>query len=199
MLPMAATKFDGGSSVALANGTSAASRPIETMIVSDSQPGNARTAVRTSGAPTSASSPAPQATAPAAIAMGTTGTIARFAAGEISASRPNVARTTGNVAACAASETPRLSASHPGRRPPPILPIRSPSGVAQAIRPAVASDDSWNPASEMSDGSTRSRSVTAHPSAAAARPARPDSRASRTTPAIAAARTTDGDAPENAT
>jgi hypothetical protein len=131
------------------------------------------------------------------MATGTTGTIARFAAGETSASRPNVARTTGNVAACAASETPRLSASHAGT--PPIRPIRALSGVAQAIRPAVASDDSWKPASEMSDGSTRSNRVTAQPSAAAARPARPDSRASRTTPAIAAARTTDGDAPENAT
>ncbi len=39
----------------------------------------------------------------------------------------------------------------------------------------------------------------AQPSAAAALPARPLSRANRTTPAISAARTTDAEAPANAT
>ena len=197
--PSAATMFDGGSRVALAYGTSAANRATATMIVNATQPGNARIAASASGAPSSARTPAPRATPPAAMATGTTGTIARLAAGEIRASRPNVARTTGSVAACAARDTPRLSASQLGTRPPPNRPIRSPTGVAQAMRPAVARDDSWNPASAISDGSASSSSTTAQPSAAAARPARPDSRASRTTPAMAAARTTDGDAPEKQT
>ena len=73
------------------------------------------------------------------------------------------------------------------------------SGVAHAISPAVASDDSWNPASPIRAGSETSRSVAAQPRAAVARPARPLSRASSTTPAISAARTTDGDAPAKAT
>ena len=105
----------------------------------------------------------------------------------------------GSVAAWAASETPRLSASQRGMRPRPLPSSQSVSGVAQAISPAVASDDSWNPASPMSAGSETRRSVAAQPSAAAARPARPVSRARSTTPAINAARTTDADAPENAT
>ena len=139
------------------------------------------------------------ATSPTAIAGATSGTTARLTAGARIASRPNETRTTGSVAAWAASDTPRLSASQRGTRPWPIDSIQSVNGVAQAIRPAVASDESWNPASAMSLGSARRRSTAAQPSAAAARPARPVSRASRTTPAIRAARTTDADAPANAT
>jgi hypothetical protein len=67
------------------------------------------------------------------------------------------------------------------------------------MSPAVARAESWNPTSSMSLGSTSSRPVTANPMAAAARLGRPSSRASRTTPAIAAARTTDGEAPTNTT
>ncbi len=96
------------------------------------------------------------------------------------ASRPKVTRMIGNVAAWAASETPRLSASQPGTRPRPSDPIQAVNGVAHAINPAVASDDSWNPASPMSAGSDSSRSMAAQPRAAAARPARPLSRASST-------------------
>ena len=51
----------------------------------------------------------------------------------------------GSVAACAASDTPRLSASQRGSRPRPIDSIHAVSGVAQAISPAVASDESWKP------------------------------------------------------
>ena len=105
----------------------------------------------------------------------------------------------GSVAACAASETPRLSASQRGTRPRPARSIHPVSGVAQAMRPAVASDDSWKPASPMRLGSLTSSSVAAQPRAALARPARPVSRASRTTPAMSAARTTDGEPPANAT
>ena len=105
----------------------------------------------------------------------------------------------GRVAACAASETPRLSASQWGSRPRPTVSIQPVSGVAHAMSPAVASDDSWNPASPTSFGSEMRRSVAAQPRAAVARPARPLSRASSTTPAMSAARTTEGDAPANAT
>ena len=70
--------------------------------------------------------------------------------------------------------------------------------MAHAMRPAVARLESWKPASPISRGSATSRTAAAHPSAAAARPARPDSRAISTTPAIAPARSTDGDAPANA-
>ena len=41
----------------------------------------------------------------------------------------------------------------PGHGPPPRRPIHSVSGVAQAMSPAVASDDSWKPASPISAGS----------------------------------------------
>ena len=127
----------------------------------------------------------------------TSGTTSRFTAGEMSASRPNEASTTGSVAACAARETPRLSLNQRGSRPRVRRSRRSVSGVAQATRPAVASVDSWNPASLTSAGSARSSRNAARPSAAAARPLRPDSRARRTTPAIAPARSTDGEAPAN--
>ena len=53
----------------------------------------------------------------------TSGTTSRFTAGEISASRPNDARTTGSVAACAASDTPRLSAQ-PARQSAARQPIQ---------------------------------------------------------------------------
>ena len=69
------------------------------------------------------------------------------------------------------------------------------SGVAQAISPPVASTDSWKPASPTVAGSTSRRIVTAQPRAVAAAPARPDSRARSTTPAITAARTTEAEAP----
>ena len=79
--PSAATTFEGGSSVALAYGTSAANRAIATMIVSATQPGNARIAASASGAPSSARTPAPRATPPAAMATGTTGTMAQVGRG----------------------------------------------------------------------------------------------------------------------
>ena len=76
--------------------------------------------------------------------------------------------------------------------------LRVHSGVAHAMSPAVATVDSWKPASETSAGSASRSATTAQPRAAAAKPARPVSRASSTTPAIAPARRTDGDAPANA-
>ena len=163
------------------------------------QPGAARTAPIAGGSPARTRAPPASATTPAAMAGATSGTTSRLTTGDRIASRPNETRTMGRVAAWAASETPRLSASQRGIRPRPCRSSHSVSGVAQAISPAVASDDSWNPASPISPGSETSRIVAAQPSAAAARPARPVSRASSTTPAISAARTTDAEAPEKAT
>ena len=97
----------------------------------------------------------------------TSGTTTRFTAGEMSASRPNEASTTGSVAACAARETPRLSLNQRGSRPRVRRSSRSVSGVAHATSPAVASVDSWNPASLTSAGSASSSRNAARPSAAA--------------------------------
>lgn len=65
--------------------------------------------------------------------------------------------------------------------------------------PAVARTESRNPASKAHSGSIRSSPVIAQPSAAAAVPGRPSSRASSATPAMTPARTTDGDGPTKAT
>ena len=189
----------GPGRVTLANGSDAIASTIATMIRSETQPGAARTLPTSGGAPASTRKPPSIATSPAAIAGATSGTTARLTSGDRMASRPNEASTIGSVAACAASDTPRLSASQPGTWPRPTRSIQPVSGVAHAIRPAVASAESWKPASRMSAGSATSRITAAHASAAAARPARPDSRARRTTPAIAPARTTDADAPAKAT
>ena len=71
----------------------------------------------------------------------TSGTTSRFTTGEMSASRPNEARTTGSVAACAARETPRLSLSQRGRRPPgePVERARSTASPRRRARPSRAS------------------------------------------------------------
>ena len=129
---------------------------MSTMATSDrrtTQPGAATTAPRTGGAPATTATPPARASTPTAIAGATSGTTSRLTSGDSTARRPNETRMIGRVAACAASETPRLSASQPGIRPPPRRPIHSVSGVAQAISPAVARDESWNPASPISAGS----------------------------------------------
>ena len=72
--------------------------------------------------------------------------------------------------------------------PPASRSSRVVSGDAQASSPAVATTDSWKPASATSAASTTSSTTTADPSAAAARPPRPAPRASSTIPAITAAR-----------
>ena len=154
---------------------------------------------RITGAPARAREPVASASAPAAIAGATSGTTPRFTTGETIDSRPNSNTTTGSVASWAASETPNDSASQARSRPGDGPARRAESGLPQAMSPTVASADSRKPTSSTSRGSTSRRSATAHPIAAAARLGLPSSRASRTTPAIAAARTTDGDAPTNTT
>ena len=195
----AAPRSNGGSRVTLANGRLAAASTTATRIRRITQPGAAATAPMTSGAPARTTAPPASATRPTAIAGATRGTTTRLTSGERTARRPNDTRMIGRVAACAASDTPRLSASQWGSRPRPAVSSQPVSGVAHAMSPAVASDESWNPASEISFGSEMRSSVTAQPRAATARPARPLSRASKTTPAISAARTTEGDAPAKAT
>ena len=106
------------------------------------QPGAARIAPRTGGRPASTRAPPPSATTPAAMAGATSGTTSRLTAGDRTASRPNETSTIGRVAACAASDTPRLSASQCGIRSPKAFSSQSVSGVAQAISPAVARDES---------------------------------------------------------
>ena len=114
----AATVATPGGRVTAANGSAAAARTINTITCRTSQPGSPAIVARTGGAPSIARPPASIATRPPSIAAGTSGTTARLTTGETSDSRPNVARTSGSVAAWAASEIPRPSASQPGIRPP---------------------------------------------------------------------------------
>lgn len=114
--------------------------------------------------------------------------------GDSGASRPNDSRTIGRVAACAAKETASPSTMNPGRRGNRAR-RRAAIDVPQARSPAVAAAESWNPASATVAGPTTRRSTTAQARARAAVPGRPVSRASRATPAITAARSTDGEAP----
>ena len=67
--------------------------------------------------------------------------------------------------------------------------------MPHASRPAVAAAESWNPASVTVAGVPTTMITMAHASARAAVPGRPVSRANRATPAITAARRTDGEAP----
>ena len=193
----AATMFHGGSSVALANGSLAPAWTTPTITANRNQTGRPRIVAMSTGAPAVDAKPPTRAMPAAAIAGATIGTTARLTSGEMIASRPNTRRTTGSVAACAASDTARHSTGQSGSRAGARRRRSALSGVAQARMPAVANVDSWKPASLTSAGSTSSRMTAAHPRAAVARPARPLSRATRTTPAIAAALTTDGDAPAN--
>ena len=154
----------------------------------------ARKPVNQPGAPRVASHPAPNASAPAAIAGGTIGTATRLAAGAISARRPNVSSAIGRVAAWAVSETPRLSRIAPGIRGTRAV-SQAVSGVAHATSPAVAAADSWNPTSVTVVGATRIMIATAHARPTIALDPRPLSAASRATPAMTAARITEAEAP----
>ncbi len=167
--------------VTLANGSVAARRTIPIRKPSTSAPGRPRIDARTPGAPSVASAPPARARAPVAMASGTSGTTARFVIGESGATRPKASRTRGSVAACAASETPRPSRTQRGSQPA----RRSRAaviGADQAMRPAVAAAESWSPTSTALAGLATTSRATAQPSAAAAVPGRPDSRARSATP-----------------
>ena len=141
---------------------------------------------RTTAGPAPPGAPATSARAPAAIAGGTSGTTIRLTAGATSERRPNSRSTMGVVAACAAKDTPRISAIQRRTRPGAGPASRSVSDEPQAMIPAVAS--TRQPESGVVDPGRvdRSRPATAQPSAAAAVPGRPSSRASSATPAITA-------------
>src|SRR6476661_241283 len=198
-LATASPRASRGPRLRLANGTDAPTWTTPIMTRRATQPGAARMDPMAPGAPRPTRTPPASARTPTAIAGATIGTTMRLTAGATSASRPNETRITGRVAAWAASDTPRFSASQDGSRPRVARSIHAVVGVAHAMSPAVARLESWNPASRIRPGSITSRIETAHPRAAAARPARPVSRAKRTTAAMAPARRTDGDAPANAT
>ncbi len=178
----------------LASGSVAASRTIPISKPSTSAPGMPRIDATIPGPPSAAAAPPARASVPVAIASGTSGTTARFVIGERGATRPKANRTRGSVAAWAASEIPRPSRIHLGTQPARRSRVAE-IGADQAMRPAVAAAESCRPTSTALAGLTTTRMATAQPSAAAAVPGRPDSRARSATPVIAAARTTDGDAP----
>ena len=122
-----------------------------------------------------------------------------FTSGATRDSRPKSSSTIGSVAACAASDTPRISASQRRGRLGSAPASHAVNAELQAMMPAVARAERRKPASSIQAGSTTRRVVTAQPRAAAAVPGRPISRASSATPAIAAARTTDADGPTKIT
>ena len=131
-----ATVDQGAASVTLAKGRDAANRTTETRAARTSQPGRPSSVAASGGTPIPASQPPTRASVPAAMAGGTSGTTTRLTSGARIARRPNPARTTGSVAASAANEMPRLSASQPGSRPPrqPTEPVRDRGGPGDEAR-----------------------------------------------------------------
>ncbi len=195
----ARTASHGALTVTLANGTRA---PTDAMAMIDPRvihAGSPATAATAAGNPRVVDAPPRSATAPAAIDGATIGATARFTMGDTIETRPKPMSTSGSVAACAASETPIVSAIGPGMRPPQRRPTRSVMAVPQTMSPAVAADESRKPWSFTAPGSARSIVVTAQARAARAAVARPRSRAMRTVAAMRAARTTGGEAPTSAT
>jgi hypothetical protein len=195
----AATRSHGASRARLARGSPAPTRTVVTIEAYRTHAGRPITVATIPGTPKPTATPTTSASAPVAIAAGTSGTTIRLTSGATSESRPKSRSTIGVVAACAANDTPRTSAMKRRGRPGSSPARRFVSPVPQARIPAVASADSRKPASSIHAGSMSSSPVHAQPSAAAALPGRPTSRARSATPAIAAARTTDGDGPTKAT
>lgn len=195
----AARPSQGATSSRLASGSPAPIRTTPTIAAYRPHAGSPTTVARIGGTPAPTSMPTTSASAPVAIAGGTSGTTIRFTSGATSDSRPNMNSTIGVVAAWAANDTPRISATHRRGRVGAAPASRSVSPEPHAMIPAVARTESRNPASKAYSGSIRSSPVIAQPSAAAAVPGRPSSRASSATPAMTPARTTDGDGPTNAT
>ena len=76
----------------------------------------------------------------------------RLTAGATSDSRPNSSSTIGVVAACAANETPRISATQRRSRPGAAPARRSVIDEPHAMIPAVASTDRRKPASSIQAG-----------------------------------------------
>ena len=107
----ALTRSHGGASSRLASGSAAPARTTATIAAYSAHAGSPTTVATTAGSPKPTSTPTTSASAPVAIAGGTSGTTIRFTAGATSDSRPKSSSTIGVVAACAANETPRISAT----------------------------------------------------------------------------------------
>lgn len=137
----------GGAISRLASGSPAPARTTATIAAYSAHAGRPASVASAAGAPSPTTTPATSARAPAAIAGGTIGTTSRFTAGATSDSRPNSESTMGVVAACAANETPRISAIQRRGRPGLGPASRSVRGEPHARIPAVASAESRNPAS----------------------------------------------------
>ena len=117
-VPSATTADHGTGTSRLANGSPAATSTSAIIRRRPTHAGSAMAAPSPAGMPAPTSRPAPIATMPAAMTGATSGTTTRLIAGATMARRPNAATTIGKVASCAARETPRLSASQAGARPP---------------------------------------------------------------------------------
>ena len=118
--PRPRRRSNGGPSVTLANGRPAAVSTIATTGSEDDPAGRREDGPddrRAAGDDQRAAQPARRRRRPSPARRA--GRRRRLTAGDRIASRPNETRTIGSVAAWAASETPRLSASQRGTRPPP--------------------------------------------------------------------------------
>ncbi len=153
-----------------------------------------RSDVRRATMRTKPASPVPAATGgshpmtapapPIIVAAATIGVARRFATGESRGTEPNQTSSSGATASCAETVAPSTVQSTAGRRP-------LHNGAPQMI-PAVAAADSAKPTSPARPGATPSESATAPPSAVHGVMGRPVRLATSTSPAITAARTTDG-------
>ena len=193
----AATRPAGSASSRLAKGRAAAMLPTAIMAPRRSDAPSTTGAMSRAGRPTAISSPAIMPRRDASMTGATMGATTRLASGDTSDTRPKCRSTSGRVAAWAASETPSDSTSQPGKRAGRRSRSHAARGVPHANRPAVAATDSRKPTSSTTAGSTTIMPQAANPSAPAAPPRRPDSRARRQMAPITAARMTLGDAPAN--
>ena len=161
------------------------------------RPGRPR---RPAAAPAMTSAPPASATTPAAIAGATSGTTTQVdhrRQHRQPAERDEDDRQGRGLGGQRHAE----ALCEPARHPAPTAPFEPVRRAASPRRSAPRSPatTAGTRRRRSSAGSETSRMVAAQPSAAAARPARPLSRASSTTPAISAARTTDAEAPAKAT
>lgn len=141
---------------------------------------NHRAALRPRIAPTT------PATSPHTVSGPTNGAASRLAGKAMSGSVPNVVRITGATPICAAVVTPSASRNQVGpRSQPAIVP-------APITMPAHAPHESRNPTECSRNGSAIKRTMAASTRTRAASAGRPMARASITSAAMTAARSTDG-------
>jgi hypothetical protein len=127
-----------------------------------------------------------QASSPRIVPAGAAGAARRFAATPASGIVGSRSTRIGWQASCAAIGTASTTASGPGI----TRASRAASGGASRIRPPVAATESANPKSPAYQGSATRSTITAVASAGTPPPRRPRARATSSTMAMAAARTT---------